>query len=457
MGMIKNFEQLATSEGRKIVLELIESGLAAIQAREVLDQGLSLNENKLVIQGQNFDLGKFERVFLLGFGKGSVGVTKLIEEKFGDRLSVGWVIDVEQNVSNGKVKYFVGTHPLPTEQNVEFTKMVVSELEGKLSEKDLVLVVICGGGSALLTLPNCSVEELLKTNKVLLTSGATIGQMNTLRKKLDKVKGGGLAKMLFPATVVSLIFSDVPGNDLSVIASGPTVKDHSTVEEAVNILEKLGSLTEVTIKKEDLVETEKDEKFFQNVHNILMLSNLTAIQAMGRRAQEFGYQVTVHSDRLQGESREVGEKLVNLICEAGKHQIILAGGETTVTVLGNGKGGRNLELVLGAIKRIAEGSTMGVNQLESLRPHSGKEINEDVSELKGVVIASVNTDGWDNSSYAGAIVDQNTVLKIQQEKLKVDDFLKNNDSFSFFEKTKDAIETGRLPCNVSDLMIVLKE
>lgn len=428
MGLINNFEQLAMSEGRRVVLEVMEAGLSAIQPAEVLDQGLSLNENKLVIAGQNFDLEKYDRVFLLGFGKGAAGISIIIDEKLGNRLTEGWVIDVNENASThnvDKTKYFQGTHPLPSEQNVEFTKNVVSKLEGKLTEKDLVLVVICGGGSALLTLPNCTIEELVETNKKLLRSGATISEMNAVRKKIDRVKSGGLAKILFPATVASLIFSDVPGNSLSEIASGPTVLDATAVEGA-------------------------------NVHNILILSNLTAIQAMGRRAQELGYQVTVHSDRLQGEARDVGAKLIKLISESGKHQIVLAGGETTVTVRGNGKGGRNQELVLGALSEMVSQSVVGISQLEQLRPHSGKELNESEADLQGVVIASFDSDGWDNSLLAGAIGDIQTIQKSKQSDLELKKFLENNDAFSFFEKVGDGIETGRLPCNVSDLMIVLK-
>ena len=425
MGLIKNFEQLAVSEGRRVVLEIMEAGLTAIQPAEVLDQGLSLNGNKLVIAGQGFDLEKYDRVFLLGFGKGAAGISKIIDEKLGNKLTEGWVIDMESAQGN-RVKYSLGTHPLPSQQNVEFTKNVVLKLEGKLTEKDLVLVVICGGGSALLTLPSCSIEELVETNRKLLGSGATISEMNAVRKKMDRVKGGGLAKILFPATVASLIFSDVPGNDLSVIASGPTILDATAAEGA-------------------------------NVHNLLMLSNLTAIQAMGRRAQELGYQVTVHSDRLQGEAREVGTKLIKLISELGKHQIIIAGGETTVTVKGNGKGGRNQELVLGALLKMASQLVVGVNQLEQLRPHSGRNLSGFDSNLQGIVIASFDSDGWDNSPLAGALADENSEFKIKNLELNVDEYLKNNDAFSFFEKTGDGIETGRLPCNVSDLMIVLKE
>jgi glycerate-2-kinase len=433
---IRNFDQLAISEGRKVVLAMIEAGLTAIQPEQVMSSQFIVYGSQLEISGSRFNLDKFERVFLVGFGKGSAEISRIIVDKMmgnsqiAEKLDKGWVIDVEDSISNLKsqisnVKFSLGTHPLPSEQNVEFTKMVVGELERKLTEKDLVLVVICGGGSAMFTLPNCPIEELVETNKKLLKSGVTISEMNAQRKKLDRVKGGGLAEILSPATVASLIFSDVPGNDLSVIASGPTVIDKTDSSEA-------------------------------KVHNILMLSNLTAIQAMGRTAQELGFQVTVHSDRLQGEAREVGAKLIRLIAEQGKHQIILAGGETTVTVKGNGRGGRNQELVLGALLEMMGKQVVGIDQLERMRLHSGKEMSDE-TRFAGVTVASFGSDGWDNSSFAGAIADENLKFKIRNLKLDVDEYLKNNDAFSFFEKLGDGIETGRLPCNVSDLMIVLKD
>lgn len=359
---ILNFELLAKTAGRRAVLEIVEAGLLAIQPEKVL-------------ANWKFEDKNYDRVFLLGFGKGSARVCQLIEEKLGERLTAGWDIDTTP-VKFVKVEFSLGTHPLPSQVNVDFTRKVVAN---KFKTSDLVLVVVCGGGSAMLTDPTVSLSELIATNEKLLKSGMAIAEMNAERKKIDRVKGGGLARSLSPAKVRGLIFSDVPGNDLAVIASGPTVA--------------------------------------AGVENILMLSNLTALLAMKKKAEELGYAAEIYSDRISGEAREVGRRLVE---KTTRRMVLLAGGETTVTAKGKGQGGRNQELVLGALP------------LPS-----------------GMVIAAVDSDGWDNSRVAGAIGDS----------LPLDpgEFLENNDSYSYFRKTGDFIETGRLPANVADLIVVLRD
>ncbi len=435
MTLVKNFDELATSPARKVALEIIEAGLAAIQPEEVIGSQFTVHGSQLDVSGQKFDLDQFERVFLVGFGKGSAEISRLIEEKLGERLTAGWDIDVRREKGEGrreksKINFVEGTHPLPSEKNVEFTKMVVGELEGRLTEEDLVLVVVCGGGSALFTWPHCSIATLLEVNRALLKSGATIEEMNTVRKKLDKVKGGGLARILYPARVVSLVFSDVPGNNLATIASGPTVEDPTTVEEALGILGKLGNLG---IRKEDLVETPKEGKFFEKVNNILSLSNRTALDAVEKKGREWGLPVRVVSSQIQGEARRVGADLVREIKKEPGRAMFLAGGETTVAVKGEGQGGRNQEVVLGGMREL-----LGEPQDEN------------------ILIASVASDGWDNGEFAGAIGDEETRRKAESAEADPEYFLENNDSYGFFEKTGDGIVTGRLPSNVSDLMIVLK-
>lgn len=358
---ILNFESLAKTAERRAVLEIVEAGLAAIRPEKVLANWKLEDES-------------FDRVFLLGFGKGSAAIAKILEDKLGDTLTSGWVIDTVKTDFR-KIEFTLGTHPLPSQVNVDFTRKVVAN---KFNSSDLVIVVVCGGGSAMLTDPTVSLSELIATNEKLLRSGMPIAKMNAERKKIDRVKGGGLAKLLAPAKVRGLIFSDVPGNDLAVIASGPTVA--------------------------------------AGVENILMLSNLTALAAMKKKAEELGYAAEIYSDRIFGEAREVGRRLVDATT---RRMVLLAGGETTVMATGNGQGGRNQEVVLGALP------------LPS-----------------GMVICAVDSDGWDNSPVAGAIGDS----------LKLDptEFLGNNDSYNYFQKTGDFIETGRLPANIADLIVVLK-
>jgi glycerate-2-kinase len=280
MGYIKNYDQLATNPDRKLVLDLIEAAYTAIQPKHVFEHNFSLENDTLKIFDQTFDLSKFERIFLLGFGKGSAGNCKILESKLGNHLTDGYDIDVVEDEHFQKLHYTKGTHPLPSEENIAFTKHAIEHLE-HTTEKDLVIIVTCGGGSVLFEAPNkLTLSEITAVNKALLESGANITEMNSIRKHLSRVKGGGLAKILYPATVVNLIFSDVPGNDLSVIASGPLVKDKSTMTDVKKIIAKYSLDKKIKLPPDAFAETPTDPKYYENVHNLLMLSNHTALTAM---------------------------------------------------------------------------------------------------------------------------------------------------------------------------------
>ncbi len=424
MTFIKNFRELATTPERKIVLELVGEGLRSIQPEEVFRTNISRHGNILTIVSQEFDLDSFERIFILGFGKGSAGNAKLLEDLILDKLTEGFVIDTEREQFE-KIEFTKGTHPLPSETNYKFTQKVLEKLSN-LNEQDLVLVVICGGGSAMLVHPHSiSLSQKIAVGKALLKSGATIAETNTVRKHLSDVKGGGLAQILYSATVATLIYSDVPGNDLSTIASGPTVYDPTKVEDSLRIIKKYELDKQLNLSRDAFVENPQDQKFFKKVHNIIVLSNQTALFAMYRKAVELGWESKIFSDRLQGEARVVARKLLD---KAEQGSILIVGGETTVKVIDqNGKGGRNQELVLAALQ----------------------DIN------KQTVICSFDSDGWDNSHFAGAIGDFHTREKADKLQLDPQLYLNRNNSLEFFEKTEDGIETGRLASNVSDLMIVL--
>lgn len=424
MGLVKNYENLATTKERKIVLELIETALEAIQPAKIIPKILSLQNNILNINGSSFDLSNYQRVILIGFGKGSAAFSQQIETILGDHLQEGYVIDVESKPFS-KISFIQGTHPLPSEANFNFTQNLINNFAGKLSEKDLVLVVVCGGGSAMLVSPSqISLDKKIEVNKALLKSGADIYEMNTVRKHLSQVKGGGLAKILFPAQVATLIFSDVLGNDLSFIASGPTVLDHTTTEDAWKIIQKYH--LENIIEKEQFSETPKEEKFFQNVKNQIVLSNRTALLAMQQKAQSLGFQANIYTDQLKGEAKFQAEELIK---NTPSGSILLAAGETTVKVIGGGEGGRNQETVLGALPFLKE----------------------------GIVITSFDSDGWDNSDFAGAIADSDTAAKAESLHLDTQVYLNSNCSLEFFRKVGDGITTGRLPANVSDLFIVFRQ
>ncbi|HSX09570.1 MAG TPA: DUF4147 domain-containing protein [Candidatus Saccharimonadales bacterium] len=426
MGYIKNYDQLATNDNRKVVLELIEAAYAAIQPQHVFEHNFSIENDTLKIFTQTFDLSKFERIFLLGFGKGSAGNCKLLEGKLGDRLTDGYDIDVVEDEHFAKVHYTKGTHPLPSQENIVFTQHAIEHLEHS-TEKDLVIIVTCGGGSVLFEAPNTlTLDQITQVNQALLKSGADITEMNSVRKHLSRVKGGGLAKILYPATVINLIFSDVPGNDLSVIASGPLVKDHSTMDDVKKIIMQYSLDTKVEIPEDAFAETPTDPKYYENVHNILMLSNHTALDAMEKLATKKGIKTHVMTDQLQGDARELGEKLLN---ETLKDHILLAGGESTIKVTGKGKGGRNQALVLNALPFITDDT----------------------------VLASFGSDGWDYYELAGALADKDTKKKMEEMHLDAKPFIEDDNSYEFWTKVGDGINTGHLDSNVSDLYIVYKK
>lgn len=425
MGFIKNYSGLAITEERTIVLDLIEEALSSIQPREVLDKNFIVNENILKVSGKEINLNDFERTFLIAFGKGSAGIAKILEEKLGIFLTKGFAIDTVES-SFEKIDFTLGTHPLPSQENLDFTRKTIEQLSN-LTIKDLVLVVICGGGSVMFESPfNINLDKLIEVNKALLHSGADIYEMNTIRKHLSKVKGGGLAKLLSPAKIISLIFSDVPGNDLSFIASGPTVMDKTDVRQALDIYDKY-NMQNLKLSEENFTQTPKEEKYFEKVENILMLSNLTALNAMMEKAKKINLKAEIFSDRFQSDAELAGKALIK---NTPDHSVLLAGGETTVKVMNKqGKGGRNQEVVLASLYELDENT----------------------------VIASFDSDGWDNSPVAGAIGDIQTLEKAKNSGLNPHEFLKDNNSLVFFKNLGDAIITDKLPSNVSDLIIIYKK
>ena len=424
MGLIANSGQLSLTPQREVVIKLIEAGLESIQPKKILRESFSVHGFSLTVKDREFNLKDYNRVFLIGFGKGSGGISKIIEKDLGEFLTGGYVIDnVEQKFS--KINFTKGTHPLPSQENINFTVNALSNIKN-LSEKDLVLVVICGGGSAMFEDPyKVDLKTLIKISNLLLKSGATISEMNVIRKHLSKVKGGGLAKHLYPATVASLIFSDVPGSDLSTIASGPTFKDLSTTEQAFEIIEKYGISKNLDINKDWFTNLPNEEKYFKNVYNLIIVENKTALLAMRQKAKSLGFETDLYSDRLQGDAKFIGKFLIE---KAKKGRILLAGGETTLKVRGGGRGGRNQTVVLASLPFID----------------------------KNTVIASFDSDGVDFYYFAGAIGDKKTLEKSDKLKLDQREYLSNDNSYGFFEKVGDGILTGKLESNVSDLMLVFK-
>lgn len=412
---------------RQDALEILEAGYAAIDTEKILRSKITLEEDQTIcIQNTGFQCNFYERIFFIGIGKCAFDGARVIEDILGDRLTDGVVIDVRAGILK-KIRSYQGTHPYPSEINISATRQILQMIKGA-TERDLVLVLISGGGSALLCLPhdmNC--DTLVNITKALTKRGADIYELNTVRKHFSEIQGGGLAKLCYPAQVVSLIFSDVLGNDLGMIASGPTVYDQTTVADAAKVLLKYDVLNVCIPSNCQFLETPKHPKYFTNVKNTLVCSNREALLAMKARAEELGFDASIETETLSGDAAEVGKNLATK--PAQKKKCLLFGGETTVKVKGRGVGGRNQELVLSAL------------------PHLNP----------GAVLVAASSDGWDNTDHAGALADTYILEEAKRLKISPEEYLKNNDSYNFFKKVHGAICTGRLGSNVSDLYILIYE
>jgi len=394
--LIKNYKKLANNTLRKKSLDIVEAGLNAIDTTKIIKDNFKLNNDCLFIKNfknkiKKYDLSKFKRIVVIGFGKSSSLMGKEVERVLGNRISSGIIISTKR-MSLKKIKVVKGTHPMPTQINVDTTKKIVSLLKG-LDKDDLVLCMVSGGGSSLLCYPKYNLKKYLKIINKHFASGIDIVKLNKIRKKLSNVKDGKLAK-LTKAKIVSLIFSDVIGDDLTTIASGPT--------------------------------------YSKGVDNILLLNNTVALDAMKLKAKSLGFDVSVYSNKIKGESRNVSKRILNKFnCIKGKKKCLLFAGETTVTVKGKGKGGRNQEFCLSIIDK--------------------------VNTVKDCCVVSLGTDGIDGfSDAAGAIIDSKSLVNSKRLGLDFKKYLDNNDSYHFFKKSDGLIMTGITGSNVSDVGIMIR-
>lgn len=421
--IIKNFEALASSPLRRQALLIAEAGYEAINTQRAVRDYFHYDEKKerLKIFSQEFDLRSFKRVFCIGFGKAALETVAAMQQILKSRITGGFVLDIREGSLEGIICR-TGTHPLPSEANVKATEELIEILED-CGEGDLVICAVSGGGSALLCSPySMDYKTQGKIFSALTTKGATIQELNTVRKHISKVKGGNLAKIIYPATCISLIFSDVPGDDVSMVASGPTVKDSSTSADVAAILAKYQVLEMCNIPSCHLAETPKDDKYFSRVHNILFVSARQALKAMADRAEELGLRAEIFSYNFQGLVKELAPQIVSRLRPG---VCLLGAGESTVRLTGTGKGGRNQELALEALKNLHE------NQ----------------------VLACLASDGRDNTEAAGAIVDAQVISRIQNLHLNVEAYAQNNDSFHFFDQSGDLVFTGNTGSNISDFFI----
>jgi len=453
--MLQLKRQLSDTERkrREQVWDIMSAALAAVDPAQAIRQNVSLEGDSLRIGRRSYDLSSYERIFVVGGGKAGSPMVVAIEEILGQRITAGLV-----NVKHGylppeaagvrRVEIVEAGHPTPDEAGRRGAERMV-EMLSSLTEKDLVLCLISGGGSALMTLPQpaISLADVQALTEALLRCGATINEINAVRKHVSRIKGGQLARLIHPAQVVSLILSDVVGNPLDVIASGPTVPDTTTFAQAYGVLEKYDLLDKVPTSIVEhlaagvagkIAETPKEgDAVFATVYNLIVGSNEIAARAALNRAQELGFNTQLLSTYVEGEAREVAKVLAAVAKEMAKSgqpiprpACLVVGGETTVTVTGEGKGGRNQEMALAAALAL-----------------------EGWEEVMVVTLATDGTDGPTDA--AGAVATGETIAWAKELGLDPEEYLANNDSYHFFEALGDLLLTGPTNTNVNDLTFVI--
>ncbi|MBM3272411.1 DUF4147 domain-containing protein [Candidatus Kaiserbacteria bacterium] len=418
MSRIKNAEQLATTPLRKDALAIAEAAFDAIDTETVIRARLAYSGSTLTIDGTGYDLNAYKRIMVLGFGKASCKAVQTIEGLLRERITKGVAIDVHAGVCD-IVEVAQGSHPRPSAGNVEVSERMVA-LAREAGADDLVIVVVSGGGSSLLCWPAEECDQGGKLYDDAKRVGMTIAEMNTVRRHVSAVKGGGLAAVLYPATVLSLVFCDVPGDHFEDVASGPTFYDTSTIADAQAILDRY-QLTGYT-----LTETPKDKSLFDKVTNLHMVSNSLALTGMAAAAAKLGYRVVNVGSALYDEPQVLIQKMR---AEAGEKLAVIAGGESRLSVArAGGKGGRCQYIALAALSQLAEH--------ELLLPFA--------------------SDGIDNSDTAGAIADSETKRKLAEKNISVPAALESFDTYHPLEASGDILFTGQTDANVSDLYIFLR-
>ncbi|MGB7957724.1 MAG: DUF4147 domain-containing protein [Minisyncoccia bacterium] len=426
---IQNFEQLGTTPERRALLGIAEAGLEAIDTTAVIHKMIRREGSLLILNGELMDLSKIERIVFVAVGKCAADAAVAVEDILGKYISYGAVLDVKKCPAVKYMQTFCGTHPLPSDDNLAATLEIVKILRD-LTVHDLVIFVVSGGGSTLLFMPQDQKDrEEVAIFNALTAAGATIEELNIVRKHLSLARGGWLAKYAYPANVISLIFSDVPGDDISFISSGPTVQDKTTMADAEAVLKKFDVLRTCNIEKCGLIETPKEEKYFEHVKNILVVSNQKALLAMQDAAENFGFKAEIRDTKLAGEVTGVAKMVADAIHQAPPKSVLLWGGETTVEIKGKGAGGRNLQLAATALDFVKDGEE----------------------------ILSFGSDGHDHGPYAGAICDSITKQAIAAVGLDLAQFRSDNNTQALFEKAGNYLLTGDTGSNVSDLIIALKK
>lgn len=400
---------------REDAWDIISAGIAAVRTADVVRRSVRLDGDTLHVGGRTYDLRAYRDIHVIGFGKASCEASMVLESLLDGRVTRGISIGTETRTCRA-IDLCEATHPLPSAQNVELTGRLVRECES-ITKDDLVLVVVSGGGSAMLCWPASECDQGTRLYDAANRAGMSITELNTVRKHISALKGGGLAKLLYPATVVALIFSDVPGGHDDIVASGPTYPDHTTVADARAVIETYG------LGEFELQETPKDARYFDAVTNIVVVSNRDALSAMASRATALAYTPTVIGTDFYDAPERIVSRMRNA---ASPHSAVIAGGESSYAVPAeHGVGGRNQHVALTASL--------------VLRP--------------GQVFAAVASDGRDNGPHGGAIVDAGTVSRAGD--MDAEDHLRRCDETALLARAGDLVEMEPTGANVSDLYLLL--
>jgi glycerate 2-kinase len=445
---------------------IFRAGVERVNPKELITAGVRLKGEELRVQSESaslaIDLGEFERILVLGAGKASAAMAAGLEQVLGERIQKGVVVVKYGHTEELKrIRLIESGHPVPDEQGVRGAEAVAA-LARRADEKTLVVNLISGGGSAILPAPfqgqgrggrlALSLEEKRRATQVLLACGATIQEFNCIRKHISALKGGRLAELLYPARSLNLILSDVVGDRLDTIASGLTVADETTFTQALSIVRKYGIEEQLPAGVMELLHRGEAGEFpetpkpgnpvFAAVSNVLLGTNYTALAAAARKAQQLGYAAVVLSSRVVGEAREVARVLAAMALDvramellAKKPACLLCGGETTVTIRGEGLGGRNQELALSFLQEIGA-------------------VNADAVE--GITFLSGATDGNDGpTDAAGAFASADILERAREQELSIPAYLARNDSYHFYEAVGGLLKTGPTNTNVCDLQVCL--
>jgi len=434
---------------RKQALSIFSAALKAADPVQAVLRHLRVEGGALVAGKARYPLSRFENIWVLGAGKASAAMAQAAERVLGRRITAGLI-----NVKYGhlarlrRIELNECGHPMPDQKGVEGAARIAAMAAGA-GPRDLVLCLISGGGSALLPLPapGITLDEKQAATRLLLASGANIHEINAVRKHISQIKGGQLARLAAPATVIALLLSDVIGDDLDVIGSGPTAPDPSTFDGARRILDKYGIMDRVpaSVRQRlerglagEIPETPKPgDAAFTRTRNLVVGSCLLAVEAAEARAKQLGFRTMVLSTWIEGETREIArmhaaiaKEIIHSGRPLGPPACVITGGETTVTLRGDGLGGRNQEFVLAAAMEIAG--------------------------LEHVAVLSCGTDGSDGpTDAAGALADGDTLRRAGERGLAAAQFLANNDSYRFFDALGDLVRTGPTNTNVMDVRLVL--